>query len=372
MTKEAPARALGAPPGVGLFSPFTLRGVTMRNRIGVSPMCQYSALDGFANDWHLVHLGSRAAGGAGLVIVEATAVVPEGRISPADLGIWHHGFVAPLARLASCLSRLGAVPAIQLAHAGRKASTRPPSSGTGVLPVGEGGWGVVAPSPIPFNPGDPVPDPLDEAGIRGVVAAFAAAADRAVRASFAVIEIHAAHGYLLHEFLSPLSNRRTDAYGGSLENRMRLTLEVTRAVRDAVPARLPLFVRISATDWAEGGWDLGQSIALAIELKGLGVDLVDCSSGGGVADARIPLAPGYQVPFAEAIREKAGIPTSAVGMITEPEQADAIVRTGAADLVLLAREMLREPYWALKAARALGVEAPWPAQYLRAVPRPRG
>lgn len=352
----------------GLFTPLALRGATLRNRIAVSPMCMYSAVDGFANDWHLVHLGSRAAGGAGLVLVEATAVVAEGRISPADLGIWHHGQIAPLARVSAFLKGQGAVAGIQLAHAGRKASTKAPAAGGGVASAAEGGWPVVAPSPIPFGEGDPEPRALDEAGIAAVVEAFVQAGERAVRAGFQLVELHAAHGYLLHQFLSPLSNRRADRFGGSLENRIRFPLLVAAALRAALPSSVPLLVRISATDWAEGGWDLEQSIAFCLELKELGIDLVDVSSGGAVPSARVPVGPGYQVPFAAAIRERTGIPTGAVGMITEPAQADGIVGSGAADLVLLARELLRDPHWPLRAARELGQEAPWPVQYLRAVP----
>lgn len=356
-------------PDTDLLSPLTVRGVTFRNRIAVSPMCQYCATDGFADDWHLVHLGSRAAGGAGLVIAEATAVAAEGRITPGDLGIWTNAHAEPLARIAAFLTRMGSVPGIQLAHAGRKASCDVPWNGGAQLSLDNGGWQHVAPSAIPFNDGDRAPTALDEAGIREVIGQFKAAAERAVRAGFRVIELHAAHGYLMHEFLSPLSNKRTDKYGGSLENRMRIVLETAAVLRDTVPQELPLFVRISATDWAEGGWDLPQSIELAKALKPLGVDLIDCSSGALVPHVRIPVGKGYQVPFAEAIRREAGILTGAVGLITEPQQANEVVTSGAADLVLLAREMLREPYWALKAAQALGQEPPWPTQYGYAVKR---
>ena len=360
---SAPAEARPA-----LFTPLTLRGVTLRNRIAVSPMCEYSSVDGFADDWHLVHLGSRAVGGAGLVITEAAAVTPEGRISPSDLGIWKDEHVAFLARCTAFIRAHGAAAGIQLAHAGRKASTARPWEGGQQVGAEAGGWTPVAPSAIPFRPEDVTPTVLDRAGIRAVVEAFGAAARRSLAAGFDVIELHAAHGYLLHSFLSPLCNQRNDEYGGSFDNRIRLLLEVTAAVRAAWPEHLPLFVRVSATDWVEGGWDLPQSVELARRLGPLGVDLVDCSSGGTVPGARIPAAPGYQVPFAEAIRRETGLPTGAVGLITEPAQADAIVAGGQADLVLLARELLRDPYWPLHAARALGTKGPWPAQYLRAAP----
>ncbi len=352
----------------GLFTPLGIRGVHFRNRVGVSPMCQYSSVDGFTSDWHLVHLGSRAVGGAGLVVVEATAVTPEGRISPGDLGIWSDAHVEGLARCTRFVEEHGAVPGIQLAHAGRKASTAPPWLGGKPLPVEEGGWRpVLAPSGIPFAPGWPEPESLDAEGIRAVVEAFADGARRARDAGFRVVEVHAAHGYLLHQFLSPLSNRRDDAYGGSFENRTRLVREVCEAVRAEWPEELPLFVRISATDWAEGGWDVEQSVALCEALRPLGVDLVDCSSGGLVPGAKIPVGPGYQATFAERVRRGAGIATAAVGLITDPRQADEIVRDGRADLVLLARQLLRDPYWPLHAARHLGVEVEWPAQYRRAV-----
>ncbi|MBZ5604703.1 MAG: NADH:flavin oxidoreductase/NADH oxidase [Acidobacteriia bacterium] len=349
---------------MNLLTPYTLRGVTLPNRIVVSPMCQYCATDGFADDWHLVHLGSRAVGGAGLVFVEATAVTPEGRITPGDMGLWDDAHTEPLARIARFVSRMGSVPAIQLAHAGRKASCLPPfKGGARITDPAQGGWTPIAPSPIPFVETDPPPAELDEAGITRIVDAWVAAARRAIEAGFRIIEIHNAHGYLLHEFLSPLSNRRTDQYGGSLENRMRLSLRVASAVRRVLPDSMPLFVRISATDWAEGGWDLDQSIELAKCLKQIGVDLMDCSSGALIRTAKIPFGRGFQVPFAAAIREKAGIPTGAVGMITEPNEANEIVTSGKADLVFLAREMLREPYWALKAEAALGAEPHWQIQY---------
>lgn len=357
-------------PEIDLLSPLTIRGITLRNRIAMSPMCQYVAADGLASDWHLVHLGSRAVGGVALVVVEATAVTPDGRITPGDLGIWGEQHVEPLARIVRFVHSQGAVAGIQLAHAGRKASCEPPWKGGASLKTpAAGGWTVVGPSPIPFSDGDPVPVPLDNDGIEGIVAAFAAAADRALAAGFRVIEIHAAHGYLLHEFLSPLSNRRTDRYGGSLENRMRLLLRVAERLRERVPEELPLFVRISATDWVEGGWDVEQSVVLARQLKTLGVDLIDVSSGALVPQARIPVGKGYQVPLARKVRCEANIRTGAVGLITEPRHADEIVTGGDADLVFLARELLREPYWALKAQHELGAEPLWPTPYGYAVRR---
>ncbi len=331
-------------------------------------MCQYSSQDGFSNDWHLVHLGSRAQGGAGVVILEASAVVPEGRISSADLGIWKDEQVPGLARIAAFIHGQGARAGIQLAHAGRKGSMAPPSAGERLLKPQEGGWQPVAPSALAFSADYAVPAALDQAGIHGIVGAFAAAARRALAAGFDFVEIHAAHGYLLHQFLSPLANQRTDAYGGSLENRMRLPLEVVDAVRAVWPAHLPLFVRISATDWAEGGWTADDSVELARLFSARGVDLVDVSSGGLVPAAKIPVGPGFQAPFAARIRREAGIATAAVGMITDPHQANAIVANGEADLVLLAREMLRDPYWPVHAAATLGETAAWPVQYLRAAP----
>ena len=351
-----------------LFQTLRLREVTLRNRIAVSPMCQYSSRDGMPTDWHLVHLGSRAVGGAGLVIAEASAVSPEGRISPDDTGLWSDAHAKAWAPIARFVEAQGAVPGIQLAHAGRKASTDAPWRGGRPLGEGAGGWRPVAPSPRPFAEGHPVPRELSSDDIEAVVGAFRDAARRAAEAGFLMVEIHMAHGYLLHQFLSPLTNRRADAYGGPLENRMRLPLEAARAVREAFPVERPVFARVSATDWVEGGWDLEQSVAFARRLREAGVDLVDCSSGGTVPDARVPLAPGYQVPFAAAIRERAGTPTGAVGLLTEPAQADAVVAEGKADIVLLARQMLRDPYWPLHAAVALGDEAPWPVQYLRARP----
>lgn len=356
-------------PEIDLLSPLTIRGVELRNRIVMSPMCQYSAEEGMAHDWHLVHLGSRAVGGAALVIVEATAVTRDGRISPGDLGIWNDEQIEPLARIARFVRSQGAVAGIQLAHAGRKASSEPPWQGGSPLAPDHGGWTVVAPSPLPFHDGGPVPVALDEAGIDGIVDAFEAAARRALTAGFQVLEIHAAHGYLLHEFLSPLSNQRTDAYGGSLENRMRLPLRVAERLRGLMPEELPLFVRISATDWVEDGWDPEQSVELAKRLKALGVDLIDVSSGGAVPKARIPVAKGYQVPFAQRVRAEAEILTGAVGLITEPQHADEIITAGDADLVLIARELLREPYWALKAQQALGDDPSWPIPYGYAVKR---
>ena len=349
-----------------LFTPLTLRDLTFRNRIAVSPMCQYSSVDGFANDWHLVHLGSRAVGGAGLVFMEATAVEARGRISPADQGIWKDEHIEFLSRIAGFLGDRGAAPGIQLAHAGRKASTRPPFEGGTFLSPEDGGWIPAAPSAIPFRPADPAPHELSIAEIAAIVDAFAAAARRARRAGFQVVEIHGAHGYLIHEFLSPLCNRRADAYGGSFENRIRFAMEVSEAVRSAWPADLPLFYRISATDWAEGGWDIADSVMLSRRLRSLGIDLVDCSSGGAVLEQQIPLSPGYQVPFAERIRREAGVATGAVGLITTPQQSNEILTAGKADLVLLAREFLRDPYFPLHAARELKVELKPPVQYGRA------
>lgn len=348
-----------------LFSPWKLREVAFRNRIFVSPMCQYSSRDGHPTAWHLVHLGSRAVGGAACVIQEATAVRPEGRISPDDAGIWSDDHVASYAPIAAFVRERGAVPGIQLAHAGRKGSTDLPWRGGGPLPA----WTPVAPSAIPFDEGWPVPRALEGAEIGGLVQDFVSGARRALAAGFEVVEIHMAHGYLLHEFLSPLTNRREDAWGGSFDNRVRLPLAVATAVRDAWPAERPVFARVSSTDWVEGGWDLPQTVELARRLKGVGIDLVDCSSGGLVPKARIPVSPGYQVGFAEAVRREAGIASGAVGMITEAEQAEAIVAEGKADAVLLARELLRDPYWPMRAAASLGVEVDyWPEQYMRAKP----
>jgi 2,4-dienoyl-CoA reductase-like NADH-dependent reductase (Old Yellow Enzyme family) len=353
-----------------LFTPLTMRDVTFRNRIAVSPMCQYSSVDGLATDWHLVHLGSRAVGGAGLVIMEAAAVEARGRISPGDAGIWKDEQIGPLERITRFLREHGAVAGIQLAHAGRKGSTLPPWEGGGSIQQPAGGWPTVAPSAVPFEAGDPAPSELSQPAIHSIIDAFCAAARRALRAGFQVVEIHAAHGYLIHEFLSPLSNRRTDEYGGAFENRIRFALEVAQAVRGEWPLSLPLFLRISATDWVDGGWTPDESVELARRMRPLGVDLIDCSSGGSAAHAKVPLAPGYQVPFAERIRREAGILTGAVGLITTPQQADEIIRSERADLVLLAREFLRHPYFPLHAAKALGAELDPPGQYLRAFPRP--
>jgi 2,4-dienoyl-CoA reductase-like NADH-dependent reductase (Old Yellow Enzyme family) len=352
---------------MSLFTPLELRSVTLRNRIGMSPMCQYSAVDGRVGDWHVVHYGARAVGGVGLVIVEAAGVEARGRISAADVGIWEDGQVEPLARVVRVISENGAVPGIQLAHAGRKASVRAPwDQGGAPRLASDGGWIPVAPSALPFAEGHARPEPLDESGIAGVVRAFADGARRALDAGFQVVEIHAAHGYLLHEFLSPLSNHRGDGYGGSLENRTRIVRETVEAVRRVWPDRLPLLLRVSCTDWTPGGWDLPQTVELARMVRSLGVDVIDCSSGGNVATARIPAGPGYQVPFAEGIRRDAAIATAAVGMITSPAQAETVIRSGQADLVLLARELLRDPQFPLRAARELGVEGPSPRQYLRA------
>ncbi len=351
-------------PEIDLLSPLTIEGVTFRNRIVVSPMCQYCAVEGFASDWHLVHLGSRAVGGAGLIFVEASAVTREGRITPGDMGIWSDDHVEPLARIARFLESQGTVPGIQLAHAGRKASCAAPWTGGARLRTAEeGGWAVVAPSAIPFHPDDPLPVALNERGIDEVVDAFVAAAIRAVRAGFRVIELHMAHGYLLHEFLSPLSNQRTDEYGGSLENRMRLPVRVAAAVKAVLPPDSPPFVRISATDWVEGGWDLEQSVELSKALCLAGVKLIDVSSGALVPHAKIPVAKNYQVPFAAAIRREVGIGTGAVGTITEARQANEIITSGDADLVFVGREMLRDPYWAIHAQEALRGSSTWPIQY---------
>ena len=349
-----------------LFSPFLLRGVTFRNRIFVSPMCQYSSENGLPTAWHAVHLGSRAVGGAGLVIVEASAVSPVGRITAWDSGLWSSAHADAFRPLVEFMEGAGAVAGIQIAHAGRKASTDKPWRGGRPITEGPHSWQTVAPSAIPFRAGEPVPHALSLSEIDEVVAQFVRSASLALAAGFRVLEIHAAHGYLLHEFLSPLCNERDDEYGGSLENRMRLTLRVAEEVRRVWPETLPLFVRISATDWAPGGWDLAQSVSLCRRLKTLGVDLIDCSSGGAVPHAKIELGPGYQVPFARTIRAEAGIPTGAVGLITEARQAEQIVTTGDADCVLLARQLLRDPYFPLHAAAELGVEVEWPPQYARA------
>jgi len=366
---EQTSRTRGSDDGAAhLFTPYTLRGVTMRNRIFISPMCQYSCADGLATDWHLVHLGSRAVGGAGTVMVEATAVTPEGRISPQDMGLWNDTQRDALARIAAFVSAQGAVPAIQLAHAGRKASTYRPWSGGGEVRPEDGGWQTVAPSALAFAEDYPAPRALSVRDIEALVGAFVAAARRSLEAGFQVIELHGAHGYLMHEFLSPLSNRRDDGYSGDFAGRTRFMREVARAVRAVWPEQLPLFARLSCTDWVEGGWTLEDSVALARLLREDGVDLIDCSSGGNVPRASIPVAPGYQVRFAETVRREAGIATAAVGLITTPEQAEAIVREGQADLVAFARAELRDPYWPLHAADALGADVPWPIQYGRAKP----
>lgn len=350
-----------------LFQPLKVRSVTLRNRIGVSPMCQYSAEDGVAGDWHLVHLGSRAVGGAGLVIVEATAVAPAGRITPGCLGLWDEKHIEPLARAAKFMKAHGAVPGIQIAHAGRKASAARPWEGGAHLAEAAGGWPTMAPSAIPFGGDLPkMPREMTGADITHAQNSFVATAKRALAAGFEWLELHAAHGYLFHEFLSPLTNRRTDQHGGSFENRTRFLLDTVRAVRQVWPDHLPLAARLSAVDWKEGGWDLEQSVALAKRLKAEGVDLIDASSGGLVPDASIKVKPGYQVPFAEKIRREADLLTAAVGFITEPRQADDIVRLGRADVVLLARQMLRDPYWPAHAAAALGYKLPPPKQYARA------
>jgi len=352
---------------MALFDPIVLRDLTLRNRIGVSPMCQYSSDDGFANDWHLVHLGQFAVGGAALVLTEANAVLPEGRISPRDLGIWKDEHVEMLARIGRFVKAHGAVWGSQLAHAGRKASTARPWDGGG--PVGEdlGGWSpVYGPSAVPFDAAYQTPVALDGAGIARVITAFKDAATRALGAGMEIVEVHAAHGYLLHEFLSPLSNHRKDEYGGSFENRVRLLREVVAAIRTVWPERLPLGVRLSSTDWSEGGWTDDETVALSAILRDEGVDLIDASSGGNVATAKVPIGPGYQVHFAERVRREAKIRSAAVGLITSPHQADTIVRTGQADMVFLARELLRDPHWPLRAARELHRDVEWPKQYERA------
>ena len=352
---------------ISLFSPLTLRELTLRNRIVVSPMCQYSSEDGFASDWHLVHLGSFAVGGASLVISEATAVTAEGRISPWDLGIWKDEHVEMLTRICAFITAQGSVPGIQLAHAGRKASMDVPWRGGKALSPEQGGWtDLIAPSALAFSPKYHMPAEMSVADIKRVVEDFRVAAIRALRAGFQVVELHGAHGYLMHEFLSPLSNTRKDEYGGSLENRARFVLEVIEAVRTVWPAHLPVFLRVSATDWTEGGWDVQECEVLSRLANEQGVDLIDCSSGGNVAGAKIPTGPGYQVPFAEQIKRSTGVPTGAVGLITEAVQANEIIVREQADVVVLARELLRDPHWPLRAARELGVDIPWPVQYERA------
>jgi 2,4-dienoyl-CoA reductase-like NADH-dependent reductase (Old Yellow Enzyme family) len=354
-----------------LFTPLTLRELTLKNRIVVSPMCQYSAEGGLPNEWHRVHYGTRAVGGAALVMAEATAVCPEGRITPWCTGIWSDEHVAAFRPITDFIRAQGAIPGIQIAHAGRKASTTQPWTGSQFIPLGAGGWQTVAPSALPFSPAHGIPHALDSGEIDGIVELFAEAAYRALAAGFEVAEVHCAHGYLLHEFLSPLANHREDEYGGSLENRCRLPLRVAKTIRELWPAQWPVFVRISATDWVpqlngRAGWDLAQSIQFAKWLKDIGIDLIDCSSGGMVPDAQIPAGPGFQVPFAADVRKQAGIASGAVGIITEAAQAEKILTDGDADLIFLARELLRDPYWPLHAAKFFGVDVPWPNQYLRA------
>jgi 2,4-dienoyl-CoA reductase-like NADH-dependent reductase (Old Yellow Enzyme family) len=351
-----------------LFEPFKLRDITLANRIGIPPMCQYSAQDGMASDWHFVHYGSRAVGGAAMMIVEATAVTPEGRISPGDLGIWDDKQIEPLSRITRFAQEQGCVAAIQLAHAGRKASVGLGWQTQAALKESEGGWTVVAPSSVAFSADYAQPRELDAIGIRNVITQFADGARRAREAGFQIAEIHAAHGYLLHQFLSPLSNRRLDTYGGGFENRTRLVCEVVSAVRAEWPDRLPLLIRLSATDWVEGGWTADETVELCRKLKQLGVDLIDVSSAGLVPTARIPAGPGFQTEFAARVRREVEIPTATVGLITAPAQADHIVRSGQADMVLLGREILRNPYWPLLAAQELGQATSWPKQYLRAAP----
>ncbi|WP_106477007.1 NADH:flavin oxidoreductase/NADH oxidase [Phytohalomonas tamaricis] len=353
-----------------LFDPINFRQVTLPNRIAVSPMCQYSAHDGMANDWHLVHLGARAVGGAGLVIVEAAGVTPEGRITPQDLGIWKDEQIAPLKRITHFIEQQGAVAGIQLAHAGRKASTwRPWVNKHGSVAIAQGGWETVAPSALPFDEHSQAPHALSKEHITQLIEAFAEGARRACEAGFKIIELHAAHGYLIHQFLSPLSNQRDDEYGGSFENRTRFLMETIKAVQQAWPQQYPIFVRISATDWAENGWNIDESIELAKRLKTLGIDLIDVSSGGLVPNAKIPVGPGYQTGLAARIRAESGLATGTVGQITDPHQAEHVLRTEQADLVLLARELLRDPHWPLHAAKALDTPVAWPPQYARATSR---
>jgi 2,4-dienoyl-CoA reductase-like NADH-dependent reductase (Old Yellow Enzyme family) len=349
-----------------LFTPFALRSMMLRNRIIVSPMCQYSSRDGMPSDWHLVHLGSRAVGGAGLVMVEASAVTPQGRISPDDSGIWNNEQAAAFAPIARFIREQGAVPAIQLAHAGRKASTDLPWKGSGPLDAKNRGWQTIAPSALPLTPAHSTPREASAQDLETILGQFAMAARRSADAGFEVAEVHMAHGYLLHEFLSPLTNHRDDELGGTLENRMRFPLRVAKVVRETWPEHLPVFVRISACDWMEGGWGMEDSLELVRHLKGIGIDLIDCSSGGLVLEAQPPFGPGFQTPFASTIRKETGIATGAVGFITDPAQAEQIVATGLADAVFLARQMLRDPYWPLHAAKALGVDLAWPEQYERA------
>ena len=349
-----------------LFSPFEMRSLTLRNRVVVAPMCQYSCHNGLPDTWHLVHLGSRAVGGAAMVVVEATAVTPEGRISPGDCGLWNDDQARAFAPIAKFIAAQGAIPAIQLGHAGRKASVQPPWLGGATVAIADGGWRPWAPSAVPFGPGSPLPGALSSAALDQICTQFEESAQRAVLAGFQAVEIHMAHGYLLHQFLSPLSNQRDDDFGGSLENRMRFPLQVARRVREAWPQHLPVLVRISATDWVDGGWDLAQSLKLCQHLKALGIDMIDCSSAGLVPDAIIPAGPGFQAPFSAKIREELDMATGAVGLITAPVQAEQIVATGLADVVFLARELLRDPYWPIHAAQTLKAEHTWPVQYQRA------
>lgn len=351
-----------------LFKPLKIRGAEFKNRIFVSPMCQYSSKDGMPNDWHIVHLGSRAVGGAALVMTEATAVSPEGRISAADTGIWNDDQAEAFKIITHFIKEHGSLPGIQIAHAGRKASTLVPWEGKGKIPPEKGGWQTLAPSGLPFDEDYPLPKEMTDKDIRSVTEQFKLAAERAVYAGFDVIEIHMAHGYLIHEFLSPLSNKRSGKYGGDIENRMRLPIEIADAVRSVIPDGMPLFARISVTDWVEGGWDLEHSIELSGKLKAMGVDLIDCSSGGLVPSVKIPVKPDYQIPFSEAIKKNAGVFTGGVGLITEPEQAEKIIFEGKADAVSLGREFLRDPYWPLHAAEVLNADINWPSQYLRAKP----
>jgi len=349
-----------------LFSPFRIRDIEFKNRIVVSPMCQYSAQDGFANDWHFVHLGTRAVGGAALVFTEATSVSPEGRISPHDLGIWKDEHIEQLQKITHFIEQQGAVPGMQLAHAGRKSSKTEPWNGDKLIPLSEGGWKTLAPSAVPFSDDSDTPAELSKEEINAIVADFKAAAGRALKAGFKVLEIHGAHGYLINEFLSPLSNKRKDEYGGGLENRMKFLLDVTAAIRSVWLAKYPLFLRISASDWTPEGWTIEDSVRLAKIVKEKGIDLIDCSSGGVIPNVKIPAAPGYQVPFSEAVRKGAGIPTGAVGIIVNAQQAEAILTEGKADLIFMAREMLRDPYFPLRAARELDYDIKWPVQYERA------
>ena len=349
-----------------LFSSLKIRNVELKNRIVVSPMCQYSSNDGFPTDWHLVHLGSRAVGGAGLIFTEATAVSSEGRISPDDAGIWNDQQANAYKRITSFIKSQNAVPGIQLAHAGRKASTYSPWKGKGEIKIENGGWHTLAPSPIPFAENFPRPKEMNEEDIKIAINQFNKAALRSIDAGFEVIELHFAHGYLVHEFCSPISNQRKDNYGGTLENRCRFAIEISKSVRQVIPDGMPLFVRISSTDWIDGGWDINQSVQLAKWLKEVGVDLIDCSSGGNVKNAKIPLAPGYQIPFSERIKKEVGILTGGVGLITTAEQAEEIISSGKADIILMARQMLREPYFALHAAKKLNIDLKdFPNQYLR-------